>query len=220
MEKSFKICSTCKIEKSISEFCKNKSLKDGLNYRCKTCANRDSKIFKSKAEFKEKQKEYNKKYHKKYYSNLDNREKVIKRVKNYSSKPENKKKISKRQNQYYKDRRKNDPEFRFYRMIIGHVRKVERRDDFKNKWDDVKNIYVMYGISYHIDHLIPKSWFKITTPKYIINDFDNLQVIDEKYNLSKQNLWADKVSNEYFKIALPYIKKEYINKLRKFDIIK
>jgi hypothetical protein len=28
MEKSFKICSTCKIEKSISEFCKNKSLKD------------------------------------------------------------------------------------------------------------------------------------------------------------------------------------------------
>jgi uncharacterized coiled-coil DUF342 family protein len=217
MEQRVKVCCSCKVEKPTNEFYINKSSKDGLNYKCKICSKIYSKLNKSKPEFKEKQKEYNKKYYKIFYSNSDNKERVRNRVKNYNSKPENKKKILKRQNQYYKDRRKNDPEFRFYRMIIGHVRKVEKRDEFKNKWDEIKDIYDMYGITYHIDHLIPKSWFNVTTPKYIINHFDNLQVIDEKYNLCKQNLWSDKVCDEYLKIALQYIKKEYKNRLKKFD---
>lgn len=33
----FKICSTCKIEKPVSEFALDKSLKTGISYRCKQC---------------------------------------------------------------------------------------------------------------------------------------------------------------------------------------
>lgn len=217
MEERTKICGSCKVEKSINEFCINRSKKDGLNNKCKNCAKNYSKIYKSTPEFKEKQKEYNKEYFKNYYADDNNKEKVKKRIEIYTSKPENKKKILKKQNEYYKNRRKNDPEFRFFRMIIGHVNKIEKRDEFKEKWDEIKNIYNMYGIKYHIDHLIPKSWFKMNTPKYIINHIENLQVIDQKYNLVKQNFWADKVSNEYFEMVLPFVKKEYYDKLKKFD---
>jgi hypothetical protein len=209
MEQNIKRCTTCKIDKSIIEFGKNKRTSDGIHYRCKTCISISNKKTKSRPEYKEIEKDYNKEYHKEYYSNLENRERIKKRVKKYSSIPEKKKMLRKKQNLYYKNRRKNDPDFRFYRMIIGHVRKIENREEFKNRWDDVKDIYNMYGIDYHIDHLIPKFWFKITTPKNIINHLDNLQVIDAKYNLCKQNFWADEVCSEYFKIALPYIKKEY-----------
>ena len=215
MEKNTKMCSCCKIEKLIIEFCKNSRTPDGFHYRCRTCNSISSKKSKSRPEYKEKEKQYNKEYHTQYYSNPENREKVKKRVKNYISIPENKKRAIKRQNEYCKNKRKNDPSFTFYRMIIGHVRKVEKRKEFKDRWDDIKDIYDMYGIDYHIDHLIPKFWFKTTTPKNIINHLDNLQVIDAKYNLCKQNLWADKVSNDYLKIALPYIKKEYKDQLKK-----
>ena len=36
-----KICSSCKKEKSFSEFCKNKSRPGGLHYSCKSCKNAD-----------------------------------------------------------------------------------------------------------------------------------------------------------------------------------
>ena len=213
MEQIVKKCASCKIEKPILEFCKSKSRPDGRNHSCRSCCKISNKKYKSKPEYKETQRQYNKEYHKEYYSNLDNRERIKERVKNYSSIPEKKKMLREKRNVYYKNRRKNDPDFRFYRMIIGHVRKIENREEFKNRWDDVKDIYDMYGIDYHIDHLIPKFWFKTTTPKTIINHLDNLQVIDAKYNLTKQNFWADKVSDEYLKIVIPYIKNDFKNNL-------
>lgn len=35
-----KVCSTCKMEKDLSEFAKNPQKKDGLNYKCKECQKR------------------------------------------------------------------------------------------------------------------------------------------------------------------------------------
>ena len=40
-----KICSRCKIEKSVSEFHKDKSKKDGLNNICKMCASEQDKKY-------------------------------------------------------------------------------------------------------------------------------------------------------------------------------
>ena len=34
-----KICTTCKIKKSLDNFAKNPQKKDGLNYKCKKCQN-------------------------------------------------------------------------------------------------------------------------------------------------------------------------------------
>lgn len=33
-----KICTTCKIEQPVSEFCRNKNTKDGLNSKCRICS--------------------------------------------------------------------------------------------------------------------------------------------------------------------------------------
>ena len=41
-----RVCTRCEIEKSTSEFCKNKQIKDGLNRRCKTCCNKLGKTWK------------------------------------------------------------------------------------------------------------------------------------------------------------------------------
>ena len=38
-----KVCSTCKEEKALEEFNKNKSKKDGLSYSCKTCTRKHQK---------------------------------------------------------------------------------------------------------------------------------------------------------------------------------
>lgn len=39
MENKIKFCPTCKIEKSISDFCKRKNSSDGFDFQCKECKN-------------------------------------------------------------------------------------------------------------------------------------------------------------------------------------
>ena len=63
-----KVCSRCKEEKSISDFNKDRSCKDGHNYQCKACAK--EKHRKYREENREKAREYDRKYREK------NREKV------------------------------------------------------------------------------------------------------------------------------------------------
>lgn len=63
-----KVCTSCKEEKSISDFNKDRSRKDGHNCRCKACAK--EKRRKYREENREKAREYNRKYREK------NREKV------------------------------------------------------------------------------------------------------------------------------------------------
>ena len=40
---------------------------------------------------------------------------------------------------------------------------------------------------HHIDHKIPRSWFKVETPPHIVNDFRNIQPLDSKTNMTKNN---------------------------------
>ena len=112
-------------------------------------------------------------------------------------------------NEYYKNRYNNDSEFRWSENVRFHMRGVSIRQEFKDLWDDVREVYDFYDIPYHIDHMVPKSWFLVRTPKYLINHLDNLQVIDEDYNKSKLNKWSDPVSSEYLDKIRPYIKKKF-----------
>lgn len=57
-EKGTKICSTCKRELPISEFNKNKSMKDGLNNQCKNCSSESTKNYRKSTKGKEVQKRY------------------------------------------------------------------------------------------------------------------------------------------------------------------
>lgn len=87
-----KICSRCKVEKSVVEFNKCKKYNDGFHYNCKECTKTYYKNYhtlypdkkrryskKYKTTHVEKILKYNKKYNKKYY--LNNKETVIKQYK-------------------------------------------------------------------------------------------------------------------------------------------
>jgi len=67
----------------------------------------------------------------------------------------------------------------------------------------------------HIDHKIPKSWFKEDTPVNLVWHLDNLQWLDGVENDSKGNRYAHTVSDNYLQQALPYVKEEFISFLKK-----
>ena len=86
-----KTCCRCKITKSIDNFFKNKSEKDGLNDSCKTCCRELGKIYRQK--YRNKTFERHKKYR------LENKEKVRQAHVVYANK--NKEKIKLQKQKYY-----------------------------------------------------------------------------------------------------------------------
>jgi len=156
-----KICSKCKIEKTINKFYKNKNLKDGLSSWCKECKgkagkeyykkNRDEILEYQKKYPKEhneaitkKRKEYQKEYHKRHIEKRNKRAREIYRVniiqrKEYIAK--NKDKIKHNRKKYYQ---KNINKFRcnskiYYRNNAKKYKQYNknRRDDL-NKWQKEK----------------------------------------------------------------------------------
>lgn len=67
--------------------------------------------------------------------------------------------------------------------------------------------------SHDIDHKIPLSWFNRETPIAVVYHLENLQLLPRLANMVKSNYWAHPVSQEYYDIAIPHIKPEYVNKL-------
>jgi len=183
-----KQCSKCDEVKPISEFGKLRGKIGGMA-KCKVC-NRDRyKTYRDKNIDKEKQRAKDKMFYNPIYmSNYRNTEKYRKKQ---------------------RDKYISNSDFRFGQIIKGHLQGVKNREDFKEIWDDVREVYDMYDIPYHIDHMVPKNWFLVRTPKYLINHLDNLQVIDADYNLSKQDRWSDPVPSEYLDKIRPYIKKKF-----------
>tara|TARA_R110002153_G_scaffold167612_1_gene320291 strand:+ start:15 stop:593 length:579 start_codon:yes stop_codon:yes gene_type:complete len=188
-----KQCSKCNEVKSISEFGMHRGKIGGMS-QCKVCnRNRGRNYYGNNTE-KEKKRCKDKFIYDSVY------------VSNYRTTDKYKKKL--------KDRYHTDPEYRFGRILLANLQGVKNRKEFKVIWDDVIEIYNFYGISYDIDHKVPKSWFLISTPKYLINHLDNLHVIDRKYNRSKLNRWSDPVQSEYLDKIRPYVKKEHLGLLK------
>ena len=67
----------------------------------------------------------------------------------------------------------------------------------------------------HIDHKIPKSWFKEDAPINVVWHLDNLQWLDGVENDSKGNRYAHPVSESYLQQVLPYIKEEFAGFVKK-----
>ena len=204
-----KQCSKCNEVKPISEFGKLSKSKDGLNYYCKVCGRQRCKNYYGNNIEKERERTKQKR--------LNNLEYSLNRSKKYYYENKESLKSLKKQwldnnpnyyNDYYHSNKSN-PEFRFGILVRKHLKGVSNRQEFKEIWDDVREVYDMYDIPYHIDHMVPKSWFLVRTPKYLINHLDNLQVIDADYNLSKLNRWSDPVPSDYLDKIRPYIKKKF-----------
>lgn len=97
-----KTCNKCGEVKSLDEFYKNKSIKDGYNGSCREC----SKIYRKKYRQSEKYKEYQKKYEisrkkerNEYFINYKNNGKIKENYDRYYLK--NKDKIKERNSKYY-----------------------------------------------------------------------------------------------------------------------
>lgn len=225
------ICSNCKIEKSIKDnFYKGKK-------QCKDCYRllhnaTDEKRAKAKLRYKDPEfQKKNHEYYKLYYNDerkvqekanyQANRDEIIKRVSDYTKSEEGKKKLSER----IKNRRKTDEAFRIkcwmrttiYRCLNGKL-KLNKTikligyspNEFLERFKSQIDYYKDKGIKFHIDHLIPLSWFIPGTPLDIINSLDNLAIVEATHNLSKNANYAGQVTDEYKSIALLWVKSELL----------
>lgn len=140
-----KLCSKCNIEKSKSDFYKDKSKKDGYKTHCIQCnreyfeenkkslldssknyyLNNKDKISKTKKLYREKNKNHLSEYRKKYYVENINRHKETSKS-NYLK---NKKKILSK----YKERLNNDPLFRFIQNLKCNVRNSLTKTGYSKK---------------------------------------------------------------------------------------
>ena len=208
-----KICPKCKQEKELSEFSKNKTKSDGLNFLCKECANKNNQ--RNYYKNIEKQKERHFKY------NKQNKEKISEYMRVYYLK--NSKKINvrnnkykythkKERNQHLKQKRKIDVRFKIltnlrHRLNISVINgnkststkkllgctveflKKHLELQFKDNmsWDNYgrkKNIKC-----WEIDHIQPCASFNFTKVKEQRKCFNykNLQPLWAKDNLIKSD---------------------------------
>lgn len=190
-----KECSSCKIQKDESFFCKNKSRKDGLNVYCKECANMKSKMFD-----KEKRKQITKTYY--------NKNKEICQSRNDKWRDNNKehfietRKINRRK--YKKNRRETDEKYRFSENLRSRILIA-----FKTYSKNGKTLSCSeYGINFdaifekigprpsnthHLDHIIPLSYFNLDIPEHVrlAHLPANLQWLDATDNLIKGDRLLD-----------------------------
>ena len=103
-----KTCSTCKQTKNTKEFVRNKSRKDGLSHRCKSCVKSHYQANKDKIA----------QYKKAYYR--ANKDKIDKQVK--ASYQANKKKRLEYAKTYLRQRKKNDPIFKLKTIYRSRLR--------------------------------------------------------------------------------------------------
>lgn len=201
-ENQLKTCCVCKIDKpATNQYFRIRFETKEFRNECIECQKEYDR--QQYLKYQDKKKEKNKAWW------WENREEQLKLKKEYFKKPE----VKIRTNKRCRDRYRTDADYRWSVSLTRHIRSINKRNDFNDMWSDVKDVYDMYGINYHIDHRIPKNWFIVGTKAEIVNDLRNLQVVDWFYNLSKKDRWYDEVSPDYLEVAIPHIKKKFISKI-------
>lgn len=200
-----KTCKTCKQDKPLTEYYKGKGYRGGRNPNCKVCM----KVVVNK--------ETRKAASKRYRDNHPG--KRLEQARKYRE--ENREKMRKIVTDYGNMRYRTDSIYRLQtilrQQIVDYIKykKNERTaqllgytaQDFINRYGE--------GLTgQHIDHKIPKSWFKEDAPINVVWHLDNLQWLDGVENDSKGNRYAHTVSESYLHQALPYVKEEFTSFLK------
>ena len=226
-----KICSKCNTEKLLDYFYKNKNKIDGYNVWCKQCmSSQHKKLYADKSEhIKQKINSY-------YYNNKDiiapklteyrNRLEVKNKQQQYIKEwvENNKNHYRQYQNEYARNRRKNDNTFRIIenlKLQIYHYLKKQVKNDKTEvllgyTYSDFLNRIGTLTDNQEIDHKIPVSWFIKGTPACIIWDLDNLHLTTKKYNRTKKNTFSDIININYYKKAHKWIIKSRLSKISKY----
>ena len=225
---NLKICCECNTPFTLKQFSKNKNTKDGYNNRCKSCCS-----FRNKKRYELNKDNIKIKCNQYYHSNKETiKNKQIGKINSYQKNKEwhlvYREKNKQKYLQYIKEYQKinqpikyaTDLTYRTKKLIGNQIRNFLKGN--KNKKTEIllgysyQNFIKNIGIpkkNEHIDHKIPITWFKDTTPINIIWNLENLQIVDQFYNQSKLNRFFDIVSLKYLNIVKVYIKEEYQNKL-------
>jgi hypothetical protein len=195
-----KKCTKCNKELELEMFCKKPNTNDGLNYYCKNCAKINTK------EWKEQNPNYPKKYYKenidklKEYQNLYN-------LNNYNYQKEYRENNRNSYNNYIKERKQNDPIFKFKyntRRLIGNSFKRTLKGIYKKgkKTEEILGCSLKEFTQYlqsqfiegmtlenytkwEIDHKIPISSASTEEEIYKLNHYTNLQPLWKEDNRSK-----------------------------------
>jgi len=138
-----KLCKCCELTKSVNEFHKNKSKKDGLQDHCKVCRNVKSQ------QTKEKRKEYRKKW---YLKNLDkvksveklrynlNKDSINEKRKTlYNTDELNKTKVREQQRKYYE---KNKELFSKQAKLWAELNRDRRNEISKKHYNEYKTLMI------------------------------------------------------------------------------
>lgn len=207
-----KKCKKCDVEKSIEEFGKQSSRKDGRVSFCKNCVKekykntvsiylkktknksaesrkrwRDKNIDIVRAKDRErykKEKEKRKLYHKEYYK--ENKEEISSKAKIYWN--NNKDKISKKHNEYHKNRMKTDPKYKLDMYASYVLRDAITGRRLRTKW----KTYFNYTIKELKDHLESKFKDGMTWENYGLKGW----VVD--HTIAKKYFIYESVDNKSF----------------------
>lgn len=189
-----KMCISCKIEKSIEDFYRDSSQKDGRDFRCKECSKARNKLYYK--EYYQKHRESKIQKSKQYREN--NKDKVREAKKEYRIK--NLDKISSKMKEYYEknresllvkdaERKRNNPQAKLAAGLRSRLRRAiknkyksgsavsdlgcsitELMKHLESKflpnmsWDN----YGAYRGGWTIDHIIPLSAFDLTDRQHVI----------------------------------------------------
>ena len=173
-----KVCSTCKEEKPLSAFHKDRCRKDGLRFECKSCKNKKSK---------------------KHYQ--ENRDVILERKKEYRQ--ENRDAVLESARKYRQENpdvaktwRKANPEKTIAYKASRRARKKQAQppwlteehiNQIIDKYKNSKHMKKLTGIEHHVDHIVPLKGENVCG----LHVPWNLQVIPAKHNLEKHNHFDD-----------------------------
>ena len=201
-----KQCKTCGELKSLDEYFNSKNNAGGKVPHCKPCM----------------QKKVNKEAvnacSKRYRDNHP--EKRLERNRRYRK--ENPEKMRKIATDYGNARYRTDPIYRLQTILRQQVvdyikyRKSERTAQLLGY--TAEEFLARYGegsVGDHLDHKIPKSWFKDDAPVSLVWHIENLHWLPGIDNSSKYNNYMHPVSESYLQQALPYIKEEFAGFVKK-----
>lgn len=170
-----KICSKCKVEKSLSEFSNNSKHRDRKAYSCKLC------VKLAAIPHKERNSEYNKALYR------SNRDSVIERTRMYSkANPE----VAKKAELKY---REANSEKILLKTSLRRATKLNAAPKWINsEWEKLvlSEIYklskmrsTMTGVKHHVDHKVPLKSDSVCG----LHCSDNLQILEWHINVRKSN---------------------------------
>ena len=204
-----KKCNKCNVElvEGVNVYPSSLKAKD---YKCKFCVK--SRAKKWAKNNPERYKEICDNQHQKWYS--ENKEKKKQYQKEYNElNAENRR-------QYQTKRRKSQPHLSRWRDLLKRsrngIKSKSTQELLGYSAEQLKEHLDKQGMDWgkhHIDHKIPLSWFKKSTPPHIVNDLRNLQPSPPEENQSKSNTFGDLVPSSYIYDIEQYVKTKYKAKL-------